>query len=342
MNTARHWRKLAGAAALVLALQAGAAELGIKGTRFTIDRKPTFLLGASYYAGCGAPKAFIRADLDDLKKLGFNWIRVWAVWSLEGTDISAVDRRGAARPAQLEKLKFILKEADARGMIVDVTLSRGNNLPNQAAHLRAVKLLARELKPFRNAYFDLANERNIQDARFVGFADLRALRDAVKRIDPKRLLTASQGGDISKEEAVHYLKQAGVDFLTPHRPRSARSPSETEHKTRQLSAWARAAGKPLPVHYQEPFRRDYGRWQPEEKDFLDDCAGAARGGAAGWCFHNGSPRFTGSEKKGPFRSFDMRPRFGRLMDQLDPVEKAVVEKLAATARKALAAAGRKN
>ena len=46
----------------------------------------------------------------------------------------------------------------------------------------------------------------------------------------------------------------------------------------------------VPVHYQEPFRRGYSQWEPTAADFLTDLRGALAGGAAGWCFHNGSQR----------------------------------------------------
>src|SRR4051794_31492161 len=61
--------------------------LGIQGTRFTLDGEPTFLLGISYYAALGAPEEFIRRDLDDLQRHGFNWLRVFATWGAFGQDI---------------------------------------------------------------------------------------------------------------------------------------------------------------------------------------------------------------------------------------------------------------
>lgn len=76
----------------------------------------------------------------------------------------------------------------------------------------------------------------------------------------------------------------------------------------------------MPVHYQEPFRRGYTTWEPAADDFLKDLGGALRGGAAGWCFHNGGQRAAPEEQ--PRRSFDMRGR--RLMDQLDPEEMKVI------------------
>src|SRR5438270_10808638 len=63
--------------------EAGSAKtiLTIDGSRFTINGKPTFLLGFSYYGALGAPEKTLHADLDEMQQLGCNWIRVWATWA---------------------------------------------------------------------------------------------------------------------------------------------------------------------------------------------------------------------------------------------------------------------
>lgn len=90
----------------------------------------------------------------------------------------------------------------------------------------------------------------------------------------------------------------------------------------------RAFGRLAPVHYQEPFRRGYGRWEPSAADFLADLRGAAAGGAAGWCLHNGSSRGSAGER--PRRSFDLHDR--RLFDQLDTEKRIVIERAASLVR----------
>jgi hypothetical protein len=50
-----------------------------------------------------------------------------------------------------------------------------------------------------------------------------------------------------------------------------------------------------------------------------------RGGAAGWCFHNGATR--GPKDEEPRRSFDLRGR--RLFEQVDEEERAVLRGMAA-------------
>ncbi len=326
---------------LVLALAAPAHALGVEldiaGSAFTLDGRPAFLLGASYYGALGASKEFIRLDLDDLQRHGFNWIRVWATWSAFSNDVSAVDAEGRAREPFLSKLAWLVDECDRRGLVVDVTLSRGNGvtgppqLATLAAHQRAAETLVRALAAHRNWYLDLGNERNIRDARFVSLEELRQLRDAVKRLDPRRLVTASHaGGELSVEEARRYVEEAQLDFLAPHRPREPGSPAQTEARTRELLAGLAQAGCAAPVHYQEPFRRGYGAWQPRAADFRGDLDGARKGGAAGWCFHNGDTRSAPDGE--PRRSFDLRAR--RLFDQLDAEERAFLASLSAAVSQA--------
>jgi len=313
---------LAGLGLYCLGRPALGVGLGIEGAAFTIDGKEQFLLGASYYGGLGAPDEFVDRDLHDLKRLGFNWIRVWATWDAFENNVSAVNPDGTAREPYLTRLKALVCKADRRGMIVDVTLSRGKLLPDQASHLKAVETLAKALRPYRNVYFDLANERDVRDARFVDFPELKALRDRVKEIAPQRLVAAS--GGVNRDDLARYLFEAQVDFICPHGPRRAGAAQETADRTREYLAWMKELGRLVPVHYQEPFRRDYGRWQPAFEDFCSDLRNAKAGGAAGWCFHNGSPRFP--DREGPRRSFDMRSSQGRLIVQLDPVEREFVKR----------------
>jgi hypothetical protein len=306
----------------------GATVLGIEGTRFALDGRPTFLLGFSYYAGLGASEELIRSDLDDFQKHGFNWLRVWATWASFGNDVSAVDAQGQPREPFLGRLKWLVAECDRRGLVVDVTFTRGKGvgqLPDFEAHQRAVEVLVEALRPHRNWYLDLANERDVRDARYVSAEELKRLRDLVRRLDPQRLVTASFGGhDLSADELRESTLTIGLDFLAPHRPRMAESPGQTEAKTRECLKLMKEIGHLAPIHYQEPFRRGYESWEPVATDFLTDLRGAAAGGAAGWCFHNGTQRNAPDQQ--PRRSFDLHSR--RLLDQLDSEEQKVVAEAA--------------
>jgi hypothetical protein len=271
----------------------------------------------------------VRHDLDRAQHLGFNWLRVWATWNAFEQNLSAVGADGAPREPYLEKLKWLVSECDRRGFVVDVTLTRGEMLSNFAAHQRAVESVVDALKAHRNWYIDLANERDVHDARYVSGTDLKLLRDLVRRRDPSRLVTASFGGhDLTASEVRESLLTIGLDFLTPHRPRTAQSPRETESQTRALRSLMQQLGCAAPIQYQEPFRRGYGNWEPQAEDFLNDLKGALSGGAAGWCFHNGQQGNTPGKE--PRRSFDLRKR--PLLEQLDDVEQKVVQQAAAEVR----------
>lgn len=316
-------RWLLAAGVVALCASAGAAPatvLGVEGSRFTLNGKPAFLYGISYYGALGASDEAVRLDLADMRRHGLNWLRVWANWAAFDNDVSAVDADGRPREPYLGKLKQLVAECDRMGLVVDVTLTRGKSLPTHAAHLLAVQTLVRALKPYRNWYLDLANERNVRDSRYCSFEELADLRQAVRREDPGRLVTASDGGDIARTDVRAYLVDVGCDFIAPHRPRNAGSPAQTEAKTRQYLAWMKEFGKEAPVHYQEPFRRGYNAWQPAAEEFAADLKAARAGGAAGWCFHNGDTR--GVPEGRPRRSFDLRD--GRLFDQLDSEEKRAV------------------
>ena len=296
--------------------------LGVEGAQFTVNNRPVFLIGFSYYAGLGAPEDFVWRDLSELHAYGFNWLRVWATWGGFETNVSAVTAAGLPREPYLTRLKSLIAECDRLGLVVDVTLTRGKELTGLNAHLAAVDTMATTLRPFRNWYLDLGNERDVRDARYISLVELKQLRQKVRMLDPKRLVTASFGGhDLSLADVRGALEEAGVDFLCPHRPRHRESPDETETETRKTLSLLKEVGRIVPVHYQEPFRRGYTAWEPAAADFLTDLRGALNGGAAGWCFHNGGQRTQPDEQ--PRRSFDLRAK--RLLDQLDEAELKVVK-----------------
>lgn len=309
------------------ALHVGATELGIQESLFTIDGEPTFLLGISYYGALGASKDSIQKDLDDVQEYRFNWIRVWATWGAFDNDVTVVNDRGLAREPFISKLQWLIEECDRRGIIVDVTISRGNHvvgpprLQTLDVHRRAVETIVTKLKPYRNWYFDLSNERNILDDRFTSIEELRELQETVHRLDPQRLVSASRSGNITRKELRDEILKAKLDFITPHRSREKNTHQETEPKTREWIAWMEQIGHSVPIHFQEPFRSGYGKAAHGPEDFLIDLEGAFRGGAAGWCFHNGDSR--GKPERKPRRSFDMREQ--RLFEQLDSEDRKVLD-----------------
>jgi hypothetical protein len=319
---------------LTVSVAGAGTELGVEGRQFTINGKPTFLMGISYYGALGASRDFIRRDLDDMQKYGFNWFRVWATWGAFDNEVSAVDPQGKQREPYLAKLRWLVAECDRRGIIVDVTLSRGNGvtgpvrLQSPQALRRAARTIVTSLKPYRNWYLDMGNERNIRDKRYVSTEELAKLRKFIKGLDPDRLVTASFVRDIKKDELKRILLDARVDFLAPHRPRHAKSAGQTAGQTKKYYEMMKQLGRGVPVHYQEPFRRGFTpkRWQPNAEHFLADLKGALESGAAGWCLHNGDQKDRPQSK--PRRSFDMRK--ARLFDQLDEQETKFIHQIKAT------------
>jgi len=295
--------------------------------RLCVNGRPTFLFGASYFAGLGADEQAIQEDLAELKVGAVNCLRIWATWRAFDNDISALDADGDERNPYWDRLGWLVELADKLGFVVDVTISRGAGvLTDDQAHLHAAGVLAEALRDRRNVYFDLADERNADDARQVPSAVIRQLRDCVKQADPGRLVTASHAGDLDPDDLYEYITAARLDFLTPHRPRQAGSPAQTAQKTELLARRMQRLGKVVPVLYQEPFRRGLAGWQPGADDYLTDLRAAIDSGAAGWFFHNGP---AGASPKGrPRRCFDLRANEGRLMTQLDNEERTFLRQAA--------------
>ena len=314
-------------AAALTASASWAVELGVQGTRFTLDGAPAFLLGVSYYGGCARTPELMARDFNALRERGVNWVRVWATWDMYDSQ-PAVDAAGAPQEPAISALRELVSLADERGIMVDVTLHRGGVLTSHEAHLAAVRTIARELLPWRNVYIDVANERDVRDNRYVSPQECRELRDAIREIDPQRLVTASSTFG-SAEELAEFLEVTQLDFITPHLPRNADDPAKTQERVERYLAWLQEGGRFVPVHLQEPFRRDYGAWQPDSEGFLTDLRGAVAGGAAGWCLHNGSNR--GADDGEPRRSFDLHPGRGPFLDTLDAVERAVLDAMALAA-----------
>ena len=311
----------------LVAAPASAITLGVSadGRFFTVNGKSVYLNGISYYSGTSVddPKD-LKLDLDDMVKNRFNWIRVWTFW---GADIAVTDPNGQVREPGMSRLKTIITECNKRRMIVDVTMSHGNHPApsNQAEHLACARTLAAELKPYRNVYIDVGNERDVGDARYVSLEDVGELITAIKAIDPQRICTASSCPG-SEDGMKQHLEVGKLDFIAPHLCRDDGCSAKTIGTVKELAGWMKALGRRVPIHLQEPFRRGYTDYQPTVEDFYRDDSGARIAEAAGWCLHNGSSR-RGSGEQQRSRSFGMGKEHGRLYAQLDEVELEVCKNI---------------
>jgi len=254
---------------------------GIQGGGFTLDGKATFLMGCSYYAGLGASEENIRADLDDLHRHGFNWVRVWATWAAFDNDVSrwiprpgapAVSRqtcvaRQGVRRAGHGGGRYALPRRWREGLAA---------IGGIEAHRQAVRTPATALKERRNWFIDLSNERNVRDKRFTSMADLRTLRDVVKSIDPKRLVTASHTGALTPEDQARYVRDVG--WISSRCMPSAMRSRRAGRGSGRSESWPLL--RMMRAYRCSTMSRSGGVWKmgAERKRFSADLNGAKAGG----------------------------------------------------------------
>ncbi len=306
-----------------------AVTLGITadGKYFTIDGNPTYLLGVSYYgAQTISTPSWVTQDLDDMVARGFNWIRVWSTWDASDTgagDCSALTSAGVVREPYMTRLKTLITECNNRGMIVDVSMCRNWGGPtNLSEHLAYAQTLATQLASFPNIYFDIANECDVMDARYVSPSEITQIVARCKQYKPGVLCTASQTPTSASALYNMYIA-TGCDFIAPHLCRDQGCASQTYGTVTNLITWMNQYSRRMPVQLQEPFRRGYTTYNPVLSDFLTDCAGGKDAQGAGWCFHNGA----GPGDTRPYRCFDMKNGEGRLFAQIDSEEWKVVNQV---------------
>ncbi len=293
--------------------------LGCSGRSFTVNGSATFLLGISYYGALYASRDHIGADLDDMQRCGFNWLRVWANWRSDG---AALTRDGTARTDGLALLRWLVDECDRRGLIVDVTQRPHmvGGQPDIAALRRGVATLAEALAGKRNWYLDPCNEH---DVHYVSATVMGELTAAARERAPGVPVGASYWFyDTGREGVKHHLEHTRPDVLAPHLNRYRGCAGETAAKVRTIRRLQTEFGAELPIHLQEPFRRGFRAedWEPRVHDFLTDLEGALAGGAAGWCFHNGDRRDVPDRR--PRRSFDLSEE--RLFAQFDDTDRRIL------------------
>jgi hypothetical protein len=296
--------------------------VGLTTRSFTYDGVETFVLAASYYGGCATAEAVVVADLGQLAALGFNNVRIWVTWNAPSDAAAVVRGDGSLDAGALARLRFLLETARGLGMSVDVTFGYGTPGISDGGfdnYRTAMAALASELLPYRNAWFDLGNERDVGDARYLSVEQVRDLALAVRAVDPARLVTASGGGSTGEGAAASWTEMyatANLDFATPHFSRDADWAAQTESRVTVMRDLLLAAGWDRPIYLQEEARRGYSGAEWPKEDFLTAVAGARSAGAAGWCFHTDA-------------GFDLVA--GSFFDQLDDVERDLVDELAGAA-----------
>lgn len=303
---------------------AGQAQtLAASSGAFTLDGSPTFIVFASYFDGVRRIPDDLRStsvldgDLAELAAKGVGGIRVFPNWYHPAETL--MDERGSLRPLQLEKLKRLIDRAAAKRIVVDVSFARETVKGlNVDGYRKGIEAAAAALKDRRAVLFDLQNEWSNHE---ITLSQLKEIRDAVKRVDPGRLVAASSGGEA--DEAVGLVKNGGFDVVAYHDPRDAGG------------AWARAtgtvveglkralgrAGLALPIYLQEPNRfGGRGYYDNEPSHYLEAVRGAKAAGAGAWTFHSDPQRDLNGSRP-PFR------------DLLEPGERQVLDGLAGASRR---------
>ncbi len=263
------------------ATEAQAQKLSIQGDRFAVDGTPRFLTFITYFGAMGAPDTI--NDLHLIRSLGFDGIRIWP--NLD-TGPQLMNRDGTLRPDELKRLLFILDQARVEHLVVDVTFTYEHIARMTPATARIGILAATSaLRSYDNLLFDIQNERNVRDRRFMSGSEVGSIFAGIKAIDPARIATADNGPVDSPEYAAQFTAGLGLDVTAYHEARPANwyELGVIQSVVRALKANGR------PAYLQEPMatRDRLSRYPSSDRAeyFRQAIANAKLSGAAAWCFH---------------------------------------------------------
>jgi len=266
-------------ATLALAVRTASAQrLAVAGDRFVVDDSPRFLTFISYFGAMGA--ADVVADFQFLKDAGFDGVRIWPN-SPEGPQLMRGD--GRLDPSGLSRLLAILDRASERRLIVDVSFTAEHISGMSAVVYRSAIASATDaLLPYRNVLIDIENERNLYGpfGRPLAASDVAAIAATIKRIDPARIVTASNSQDMPAGAASQFTSDTGLDVTAYHDPRIG-----SWYAAGQIQSVVDALRRNgRPVYLQEPTR--FPNPSTDRADYFRQAhANAKRAGAAAWCFH---------------------------------------------------------
>jgi hypothetical protein len=274
-------RFVAAVVVLLCATAAQAQKLTIQGDRFAIDGTPRFLTFITYFGAMGAPNTI--ADLHLIRSLGFDGIRIWP--NLD-TGPQLMNGDGTLRPDELKRLLFILDQARLERLVVDVTFTYEHIRGMTPATARAGIVAATGvLRSYDNLLFDIQNERNVQDRRYMSPADVSSIFAGIKSIDPARIATADNSPVDSPDYAAQFTVSLGLDVTAYHEARPANwyQLGTIQSVVRALKTNGR------PAYLQEPMatRDTFFSYPSNDRAeyFLQAIAYAKQSGAAAWCFH---------------------------------------------------------
>jgi hypothetical protein len=261
--------------------EAQAQKLSVQGDRFVVDGTPKFLTFITYFGAMGDPNTII--DLHLIRSLGFDGIRIWP--NLD-TGPQLMNGDGSLRPDELKRLLFILDQARLEHLVVDVTFTYEHISGMTPATARVGIVAATSaLRSYDNLLFDIENERNVTDRRFMSGSDVASIFAGVKATDPARIAFASNAPVDPPEYAAKFAADLGLDVTAYHEPRPSNwyELGVTQAVVRALKTNGR------PAYLQEPMSTRDNLFSYPSNDraeyFLQAIAHAKLAGAAAWCFH---------------------------------------------------------
>jgi hypothetical protein len=310
---------------------APAQVLGVSGDRFTVDGHRKFLLFISYFDGLrranadGKNTGDLDTDFSYVKRIGLDGLRLFPNWRYDcgggprdGQQLFTV--AGSINETMWAVFIRFLNTAAAHRLLVDVTFTRDtypNGAIQEAVYQNAIVTVAQRLRDsggHRNVLFDVHNEYSLHGLKPEAIA---RIINAVHRVDPARIATASgAGGEIAND--------AVMNVLAYHDARTG--DWYTSAVLRKRLDAIRGAMSPgvKPIYFQEPmpFRLFNGcghSYDAAPKHARQAAQNARRWGAAAWTFHT-------------------RQSFGLAASTLlnalkaDPLQKAEVDALGAANR----------
>ncbi len=263
------------------ATEAQAQKLSIHGDRFAIDGTPRFLTFMTYFGAMGDPNPI--ANLHLIRSLGFDGIRIWP--NLD-TGPQLMNGDGTLRPDELTRLRMILDQARHERLVVDVSFTYEHIRGMDAARARVGILAATDaLRSYDNILFDIQNERNVGDRRFMSVANVGSILAGIRAVDPARIVVCSNSPVDDAQYAADFTRQLGLDATAYHEPRS----SDWYALANYQSVVGRMKSNGKPAYLQEPMSTRDNLFPYPSHDraefFMQAIANAKLAGAAAWCFH---------------------------------------------------------
>jgi hypothetical protein len=264
----------------VCANQAQAQTLSIQGDRFAIDGVPRFLTFISFFNAMASPN--IAQDFRALHRLGFDGVRIWPNLNSGGPQL--MNRDGTLRSDGLTRLLSILDQARLERLVIDVTFTYEHISGMTPATARlGIEAATSALRSYDNLLFDIQNERNVGDRRFMSEPDVASIFNAIKAVHPSRIATASNSPADTPAYAAQFTARLGLDVTAYHEERHS---DWFELGTYQaVVGTMRSNGRP--AYLQEPNATRNRMYLANDRAeyFLRAIANAKLAGAAAWCFH---------------------------------------------------------